>query len=138
MRKIKIFVLISILVTFQFIFPDNVEARLYKLEEPELELPCRLTPKQIRRAIEGAFFFRRWTANIQKDGSVIGRILVRRHMLSYRATYDTQRVKMHYLKSENLVYKEIDGKRYIHDRANDWIYNVIGALRSKLWMECDS
>lgn len=137
-KKHIIIILALLLVSLQFIFPNEIEARRYKLEEPELPLPCQMSTKKVQRAIESAFHYYRWSTKIQTDGSVVVQIYVRRHMLSYRVVIDNQKLKIYYHDSNNMNYQEINGVRYLHGKATNWVYNVLTVLRPRLWAQCDN
>jgi len=65
-----------------------------------------------------------WQVIQDEKGLIVARYDKAKHYVLINIKYSDSKVDISYLKSEGLRYKEVDGKRMIHKRYNQWIANL--------------
>lgn len=95
-------------------------------------IPAGISEKELVKQIKKAFVGRNWTVEKVEDGSVKGTLYLRTHVARVAANYDKELVTFTYISSENLDYKEKNGKRMIHKNYLSWVTNVRNDLQKNL------
>lgn len=110
-------------------------ARQAPLTDPDpIAVPAGLELKTVEREIKRALIGRGWTITAEAEGQIDSTLNVRAHTARVRLSYDTQRVALTYVSSENLAYEEKRGERYIHKNYASWVNNVLTDLSRGLQM----
>lgn len=104
-------------------------ARQAPLVDPDpVAVPAGLELKAVEREIKRALIGRGWTITAEADGQIDSTLNVRAHSARVRISYDTQRVALAYVSSDNLAYEEKRGERLIHKNYASWVNNVLTDL----------
>lgn len=98
-------------------------------------IPAGISEKELVKQIKKAFVGRNWTVEKVEDGSIKGTLYIRTHVARVAADYDEEKVTFRYISSENLDYKEKNGKRLIHKNYMSWVANVRNDLHKNLQLE---
>lgn len=83
---------------------------------------------RVAKALLEALANSKWFIEADTGESIIARYEVRAHRLRVRIDYAPQRIRYHYVDSENFSYEEENGRRYIHRRAN----RIMGKLNREV------
>ena len=132
----KFIILLMIAIVPMLSVSSTAQAGVVPISRPDIEVPCKMSHKDINKAIRRALVDKGWAAINKDKGHVVGRIYVRRHMLSVDITYNTKLVKIRYKNSESLKYRKREGIEYIHGRADGWIRNIVGLINFHLSNFC--
>ena len=110
-------------------------ARQAPLVDPDpIAVPSGLEAKQVEREIKRALVGRGWTITAESEGTIDSTLNIRAHTARVRISYDTERVTLNYVSSENLAYEEKRGQRLIHKNYASWVNNVLTDLSRGLQM----
>lgn len=110
-------------------------ARQAPLVDPDpIAVPQGLSAGQVEREIKRALIGRGWTITGESAGSIDSTLNVRAHTARIRISYDSQRVALNYVSSDNLAYEEKRGQRLIHKNYASWVNNVLTDLSRGLQM----
>lgn len=107
------------------------------IDQDPIAVPAKLTDHQISSDIKRALTGRGWIVTKQEAGQIDATLNIRSHVARVSVTYTPQQVKLVYVSSENLDYKEKDGKRYIHRNYNSWVKNVLTDINKNMLMSAD-
>lgn len=103
-------------------FAGAVHARSDELADPApIAIPGGLTDKQINREIQRSLLSRGWRVSDSKPGQIDSVLNLREHEARIRISWDDAQVRIAYVGSVNLDYKEKRGKRYIHSNYLNWM-----------------
>lgn len=80
-----------------------------------------LTQNQVKSSIIDALNGRGWTVDEVKDGSIGTTLHLRDHTATIRITFDRTQVRIAYVSSTNLNYRNRAGRQSIHRNYNAWI-----------------
>jgi len=104
-------------------------ARQAPLTDPDpVAVPAGMKIETVEREIKRALIGRGWTITSEQDGMIDSALNVRAHSARVRISYDSSRVALNYVSSDNLAYEEKRGERYIHKNYASWINNVMSDL----------
>jgi hypothetical protein len=99
-------------------FSGAVQARQAPLVDPDpVAIPAGLSQ-------EKAVIGRGWTITAERPGEIESTLNLRTHTAKILVTWDTQAVRIAYVSSVDLDYKERKGKRFIHPNYLGWISNI--------------
>lgn len=100
----------------------TVHARSDELADPApIAIPAGLTDKQINREIQRSLLSRGWRVSDSQPGRIDSVLNLREHEARIRISWDDAQVRIAYVGSVNLDYKEKRGKRYIHSNYLNWM-----------------
>lgn len=110
-------------------------ARSSELTDPDpVAIPAGTTAAEVARAIKTALVGRNWTVSNEEPGKIDATLHLRAHVARIAITYDAAKVRIAYVNSENLNFKEKNGKRTIHSNYLSWIGNLLGDISRNLQM----
>jgi hypothetical protein len=102
-------------------------ARQAVLVDPEpVAVPAGVSVEQVSRDIRRALAARGWTIDGERPGQIDASLHLRTHRASVRIDYDRDAVRLSYVSSDNLKYKE-DRKKgpMIHGNYIGWVGNLM-------------
>jgi hypothetical protein len=117
--------------------PRVSEAGVKQVVEPVIDVPCPMSHAKVKAAIRSALREKKWSSISKGKNKIRAKVLVRKHTLVMNIIYNTKKVTMKYVSSENLKHKEKDGKHYIHGRANGWITYVANLTEMNMSDNCN-
>lgn len=97
-----------------------------------IAVPPHVTRTQVRQSIVSALEGRGWTLDKVGDKAVLTTLHLRGHTATVRVAYDRQDVRIAYVSSSKLEFRESHGKRYIHRNYNGWIKFLEQDIRRNL------
>ena len=104
-----------------------------ELRDPDpVAVPAGLPAAEVVRAIKTALGGRTWTVSKEVPGRIDATLYLRAHVARIAITWDDSQVRLAYVSSENLDYKDKNGKRYIHKNYLSWVNNVLADLSRNL------
>ena len=108
---------------------------------PPIDLPDGAEPKAVSAAIRSALIGRGWSVDRETipegDGprEIVATLRVRVHTATIRLEFDAERIRIHYVSSDNLGFKEKKGRDpLIHPKYGVWIRNLENDVKAKLAM----
>ena len=108
-----------------------VHARKAELVDPDaVAIPSGLDHEQVVKDIKRALIGRGWSITTEQPGEIQSTLNLREHVARIRVSYDAGQVKLAYVDSANLDYKEKGGKRYIHSNYLGWIGFLVNDLNT--------
>jgi hypothetical protein len=108
-------------------------AQATPLQDPEpIMVPPGMSEASIVKAIRLGAAKRGWLITKADPGHMEATINVRVHTAKVNIDYDTAKVAITYLGSENLEYAEKNGQRHIHGNYNKWVRNLSVDIASEL------
>jgi hypothetical protein len=108
-----------------FAFSGAVQARQALLADPApVSIPAGLSQEQAVKDIKRALIGRGWAITAERPGEIESTLNLRTHVAKVRVTWDTREIRIAYVSSVNLDYKERNGKRYIHSNYLGWVSNI--------------
>ncbi len=105
---------------------------------PAIAVQEGLSLEDISSAITDTLKGRKWSIDTVTitEGDNKGRIFttlhVRVHELTIKFLFDKNKIKIQYVRSVNLGYKERKDKKYIHPKYHQWIHNLEVDLKTNL------
>lgn len=106
-------------------FSGAVQARQAPLVDPDpISIPAGLSQEKAVKDIKRALIGRGWTITAERPGEIDSTLNLRTHTARIRVTWDAQAVRIAYVSSVDLDYKERKGKRFIHPNYLGWISNI--------------
>lgn len=106
-------------------FSGAVQARQAPLVDPDpVVIPAGLSQEKAVKDIKRALIGRGWTITAERPGEIESTLNLRTHTAKILVTWDTQAVRIAYVSSVDLDYKERKGKRFIHPNYLGWISNI--------------
>ena len=101
-------------------------ARQVPLVNPDpIAVPAGLTEAKVARSIKAALVGREWVVNEEKPGKMIATLNLRTHMAKIDINFNTSKVSIQYLDSNELMYGEKKGVTVIHRNYLSWIQNLV-------------
>jgi hypothetical protein len=85
-----------------------------------------------RSAIHQALSQTEWALEKEVAGEILAKLEVRTHVARVRITYDSTRVDIIYVASDNLMYEEGVGGAVIHKQYNVWVDGLAKAIQAAL------
>ncbi len=106
-------------------FSGAVQARQAPLVDPApVSIPADLSQEKAVKDIKRALIGRGWAITAERPGEIESTLNLRTHTAKILVTWDTQAVRIAYVSSVDLDYKERKGKRFIHSNYLGWISNI--------------
>ena len=96
-------------------------------------VPSGLTTKQIESGIVTSLIAKGWKVKEQKEGRVVGELMLRAHRAVINIDYTASNFSINYVASENLKYNA--EKNTIHRNYNNWIIGLERVIQSNLYKE---
>lgn len=107
-------------------------ARVVPLEDPApVPVPAGLGAVKVAAAIKSALLAKKWTVGEESAGRIDATLFIRSHTVRVALHYDDKQVRLAYVSSDNLKYKDDHGKRVIHRNYGIWVRDLtteIGSL----------
>ena len=97
-----------------------------------IAVPPGISQAQVKTSIINALEGRGWTLDKVADGDVLSTLHLREHTATIHITYDATTVRLAYVRSTNLDYRENGSKRNIHRNYNSWIDYLEQDIRRNL------
>lgn len=113
-----------LLVTLAFA-PFAAQAAAPLVDPDPVAVPAGLDAAAVAKEIKRALIGRTWTVTDEKPGQIDATLNLRKHVARVAISYDTTQVKLAYVSSENLDFKEKRGQRQIHKNYLSWVNNVL-------------
>ena len=108
-----------------FAFSGAVQARQALLTDPApVSIPAGLSQEKAVKDIKRALIGRGWAITSERPGEIESTLNLRTHVAKVRVTWDAREVRIAYVSSVDLDYKERNGKRYIHPNYLGWVGNI--------------
>lgn len=104
-------------------------ARDAELKDPApVAIPADLPQAQVVKDIKRALLGRGWAVSTEQPGEIQATLNLREHQARIRVDYDATQVRLAYLDSRNLDYREKKGTRLIHSNYLNWINYLVHDL----------
>lgn len=114
-------------------FSGAVQARQAPLVDPDpVAIPAGLSQEKAVKDIKRALIGRGWIITAERPGEIDSTLNLRTHTAKIRVTWDAQTVRIAYVDSVDLDYKERKGKRFIHPNYLGWISNIAKDMGTNL------
>ncbi len=114
-----------------FAITGTVLARSAPLVDPDpIAIPAGLTQEQVAKDIKRALIARGWSVTSEQPGQIDSTLHLRTHTARIQATYDDKQVRLAYVSSEELGYKEKNGKRSIHPNYLGWVGFLVNDINT--------
>lgn len=105
-----------------FAFAGAVHARKAELVDPApVAIPAGMDQERVVKDIKRALIGRGWAVTAEQPGQIESTLSLREHVARIRITYDASQIRIAYVDSTNLDYKQKRGKAYIHSNYLGWI-----------------
>jgi hypothetical protein len=105
--------------------PLLAQAREVLADPAPVAIPAGIEGDAVAREIKRALIGRTWTIVAERPGEIDAVLKLRKHVAQVTVRYDSAEVRLAYVSSENLDYKEKRGERYIHGNYLSWVANVM-------------
>lgn len=103
------------------------------LVDPDpVAVPAGLSAETISKDIKRALIGRGWVVAKEEAGRIDATLNLRSHVARVAIAYDSDKVSLSYVSSENLDYSEKKGKRTIHKNYLSWVGNVMTDISKNL------
>lgn len=100
---------------------DAIAGREEIVDPAPVAIPAGLSEEQVVKDIRRALIGRGWTVKDQRPGEIDSELHLRDHVAIIKIAYDANDVRISFVDSQNLEYREKKGKRYIHSNYLGWI-----------------
>ena len=100
-------------------------ARLAEIETGRVAYDSSVDHGKIVAAIKKACLGRGWGIKEEKGNQIIATLHLRSHYVELDINWSDGEIRLEYITSRNLKYKEKKGKRMIHGRYNSWVQNLV-------------
>lgn len=114
----------SLVTSIALLFSLSAQAAPELVNPAPIAVPAKLSELQVTSDIKHALVTRGWVVNNESKGKIEASLSLRSHVARIAIYHDLKEVRIEYVSSENLKYKEKDGKRYIHRNYLSWIQNL--------------
>jgi len=106
-------------------FSGAIQARQAPLVDPApVSIPAGLSQEKAVKDIKRALIGRGWAITAERPGEIESTLNLRTHTAKVLVTWDAQTVRIAYVSSVDLDYKERKGKRFIHSNYLGWVNNI--------------
>jgi hypothetical protein len=124
---------LSILVVIMsFLVPQAAIAARELIDPPAVTVPDSVKPAEVAKIIKTSLVNRGWIVEKDSANQISAGLYVRQHVLKVAISYTATEVKLTYVSSQNLDYKEKDGKRYIHRKYAGWTTKIMSDITKGL------
>lgn len=100
---------------------DAIAGREEIVDPAPVAIPAGLSEEQVVKDIRRALIGRGWTVKDQRPGEIDSELHLCDHVAIIKIAYDANDVRISFVDSQNLDYREKKGKRYIHSNYLGWI-----------------
>ena len=108
-------------------------ARKAELVDPgPVAVPAGLSQEQVAKDVKRALIGRGWVVALEQPGHIESTLNLRTHVARIDIRYDTQQVKIAYVDSRDLDYKQKNGKRWIHPNYLSWVDNIVKDMSTNM------
>lgn len=124
--------LTGLLVLLAVLLPNEeaIAGRDEIVDPAPVSIPAGLSQEQVEKDIRRALIGRGWTVAEAQPGQMRAELHLRDHVAIVNVAYDASDVRLSYVDSHNLDYKEKKGKRYIHSNYLGWIGFLVQDLNT--------
>ena len=121
-----------LLLLLALLFPhaQAVAGRAEIADPPPVAIPAGLSQEQVMKDIRRALIGRGWTVKAERPGEMDAELHLRNHIAFIKLAYDASDVRLSFVDSRNLDYKEKNGKRYIHSNYLGWVGYLVQDLNT--------
>lgn len=120
-------------VLLAVVFAAPVAAKELLVDPAPIAIPAGLSDAQITQAVKSALVARTWTVMAVKPGHIDASLHLRKHVATIALDWTGgSAVKITYVSSENLDFKEKRGKRFIHGNYLGWIQYLVDDITRNL------
>jgi hypothetical protein len=120
-------------VLMAVLFAAPVAAKEELIDPAPIAVPAGLDDAKIAQAVKASLVARTWTVNAVKPGHIDASLHLRKHVASIAIDWaGGSSLKIAYVSSENLDFKEKRGKRYIHGNYLGWIQYLVDDITRNL------
>ncbi|MBP6749222.1 MAG: hypothetical protein KA144_06250 [Xanthomonadaceae bacterium] len=114
-------------------FSGAVQARQAPLVDPApVAIPAGLSQGKAVKDIKRALIGRGWTISAEREGEIDSTLNLRDHVAKIRVSWDATSVRIVYVDSVNLSYREKRGKKFIHPNYLGWISNIANDMGTNM------
>lgn len=111
---------------------DAIAGREEIVDPAPVAIPAGLSEEQVVKDIRRALIGRGWTVKDQRPGEIDSELHLRDHVAIIKIAYDANDVRISFVDSQNLDYREKKGKRYIHSNYLGWIGYLVQDMNTNL------
>jgi hypothetical protein len=122
----------SFLTSIALLFTLSAQAAPELVNPDPVAVPTGLTEFQVTSDIKRALVTRGWVVSGESEGKIDATLNLRSHVARIAIFHDLKQVRIEYVSSENLKYKEKHGKRYIHRNYLSWVKNLAGDISKNM------
>lgn len=124
--------LLSLFALFALSQPAHA-GRIVPLVNPDpVALPAGLSEEAMVKDLKRALIGRGWEVEAERAGEIDAVLHLRDHVAKIRLTYTASDVRIVYVDSTNLDYRNRKGTPYIHRNYLSWIDNIVRDFRTNL------
>lgn len=121
-----------VLVIMSFWVPQAAMAARELVDPPAVTVPAGVKSPAVAKIIKTSLVNRGWVVEKESGNEISAGLYVRQHVLKVAITYSATEVKLTYVSSQNLDYKEKNGKRYIHRKYAGWTARIMADITQAL------
>jgi hypothetical protein len=114
------------------VLPQSSFAATEIVDPNPVLVPANMKSEDLVKNIKRALVGRGWAIEKESAGKIDAVLYLRSHVARVSLNYSDKDVKLVYVSSENLDYKEKKGKRYIHKNYLSWVNNVMMDINKNL------
>jgi hypothetical protein len=114
------------------VLPQSSFAATEIVDPNPVLVPANMKSEDLVKNIKRALVGRGWVIEKESAGKIDAVLYLRSHVARVSLNYSDKDVKLVYVSSENLDYKEKNGKRYIHKNYLSWVNNVMMDINKNL------
>ena len=114
----------SVYISIALFFSATASAAPELINPAPIAVPPKLVEVQVVGSIKHALISRGWVVSAESEGKIDATLNLRSHVARIAIYHDLKQIRIEYVSSENLDYKERDGVRYIHRNYLSWVKNL--------------
>ena len=99
-----------------------------------IPVPANVNSAKVEQIIGSALTARNWRIVKHMPGEIDAVYDPRAFSVTIAVHYDSQKIQINYVTSNNLRYEEKNGVRYIHKNYESWIKNLVTDIQNGLMM----
>lgn len=121
-----------LLATFSLLGSLSGQAASLLIDPEPIAVPQKLVEFQVTSDIKRALVSRGWVVGEENPGQINATLNLRSHVARIAIYHDLKQVRIAYVSSENLKYREKDGIRTIHRNYLSWINNLTSDITKNM------
>lgn len=125
--RVALFALLALIA-----LPFEAQAAKELVDPDPVAVPKGLSMDTVSTDIKRALIGRGWIVSHEAPGQIDATLHLRSHVARVAIEFDATAVRLRYVSSDNLDYREKKGKRYIHKNYLSWVGNVLSDLSKNL------